>query len=77
MVLAAHPRKEVQILSAERSDTGHGGAGQHPVSQQRGASQRMGAAAGGTDGVAAIRAEVPKNRGGVGRAVGNGPARLA
>jgi hypothetical protein len=47
------------------------------VGQQRGASQRMGATAGGTDGVATIRAEVRKNRGRVGRAVGDGPARLA
>ncbi len=48
MVLAAYPCEEVQILTAERSDTGHGGAGQHSVSQQRGASQRKRSAAGGT-----------------------------
>ena len=66
VVVAAHPHEEVQNLSAERSDTGHGGAGQH-----------MGAAAGGTDGVAAIHPEVRKNRGCVGRAVGDGPAQLA
>ena len=47
MVLAAHRCEEVQILTAERSDTGHGGAGQHSVSQQR-ASQRIRAAARGT-----------------------------
>jgi hypothetical protein len=37
----------------------------------------MGATAGGTDGVATIRTEVRKNRGGVGGAIGDGPARLA
>jgi hypothetical protein len=77
MVLTAHPLEEVQPLSAERSDTGHGGTGQHPIRQQRGASQRMGATARGTDGVATIRAEVRKDRGGVGGAVGDGPTRLA
>jgi hypothetical protein len=37
----------------------------------------MGATAGGTDRVAAIRAEVGENRGGVGGAVGDGPIRPA
>jgi hypothetical protein len=37
----------------------------------------MGATAEGTNGVATIRAEVRKDRGGVGGAVGHGPARLA
>ena len=77
MVFAAHPRKEVQPLSAERSDTSHGGAGQHSVSQQRGASQRMRATAGGADRIATVRVEMGKDRGGVGGAVGHGPARLA
>ena len=66
MILPAHPLQEVQPLSTERSDPGHGGAG-----------QRMGATAGGTDRVATIRAEVGKNRGGVGGAVGHGPIRPA
>ena len=76
MVFMAHPRKEVQPLSAERSDTSHGGTRQHSVSQQRGASQRM-RAAGGADRIATVRVEMGKDRGGVGGAVGHGPARLA
>ena len=77
MILPAHPLHEVQPLSTERSHTGHGGAGQHPVGQQRGAGQGMGASAGGTDRVAAIRAKAGKDRGGVGGAVGDGPIRPA
>jgi len=77
VILPAHALHEVQPLSTERSDTGHGGAGQHPVGQQRGAGQRMGATAGGTDRIATIRTEVGKNRGGVGGAVGHGPIRPA
>jgi hypothetical protein len=37
----------------------------------------MGATAGGTDRIAAVRAEVGKDRGGVGGAVGDGPIRSA
>jgi hypothetical protein len=37
----------------------------------------MGPAAGGTERVAAIRAQVGKDRGGVGGAVGDGPIRPA
>jgi hypothetical protein len=77
LVLPAHPCQRVQPLSAKRSHTGHGGAGQHLLAEQRGARQRMRAAAGGTDRVAAIHTEVRKNRGGVSGTIGHGPTRLA
>jgi hypothetical protein len=77
LILPAHPLQEVQPLSTERSHTGHGGAGQDSVGQQRGTGQRMGTTAGGTDRVATIRAKAGKNRGGVGGAVGDGPIRPA
>jgi hypothetical protein len=77
VILPAHPLQEVQPLSTERSYTGHGGAGQHAVGQQRSAGQGMGTTAGATERVATICAQVGKNRGGVGGAVGDGPTRPA
>jgi hypothetical protein len=77
VVLAAHPLEKVQILRAEHSDPGHGGAGQHLVGQQGGARQRMRSAARDADRVAAIGAEMGKDRGGIGGAVGHRPAGLA